>query len=85
MGLMVIFPKLVSAGRPSPGLVAEVIVWTIRCPPSRIHERIAFRDPGTGEVIGVAISYPTSMATSELQDRITGLLKTMKTNLMRHK
>jgi DNA-binding IclR family transcriptional regulator len=48
-------------------------------------EGIAFRDPGTGEVIGVAISYPTTMGTPELQDKITGLLTRMKTNLMRHK
>ncbi|WP_037088389.1 IclR family transcriptional regulator [Neorhizobium vignae] len=48
-------------------------------------EGIAFRDPGTDEVIGVAISYPTTMGTPELQDKITGLLTTMKTNLMRHK
>jgi DNA-binding IclR family transcriptional regulator len=48
-------------------------------------EGIAFRDPSTREVIGVAVSYPTSMATPQLQDTITGLLTTMKTNLMRHK
>jgi Transcriptional regulator len=46
-------------------------------------EGIAFRDPGTGEVIGIAISYPTSMGTPELQDKITGLLMTMKANLQR--
>lgn len=47
-------------------------------------EGMAFRDPGTGEVIGVAISYPTVMGTPELQDKITRLLANMKTNLLRH-
>lgn len=48
-------------------------------------EGMALRDPGTGEVIGVAISYPTVMGTPELQDKITRLLANMKTNLLRHK
>ena len=47
-------------------------------------EGIAFRDPGTGEVIGVAISYPTIMGTPELQDKINGLLANLRANLMRH-
>jgi DNA-binding IclR family transcriptional regulator len=48
-------------------------------------EGIAFRDPGTAEVIGVAISYPTTMGTPELQDKISDLLTKMKAHLMRHK
>ena len=48
-------------------------------------EGIAFRDPGTGEVIGVAISYPTLMGTPELQDKISRHLANMKANLMRRR
>ncbi|TKT69616.1 IclR family transcriptional regulator [Aquamicrobium sp. LC103] len=45
---------------------------------------IAFRDPDSLEVIGVAISYPTSLGTPELKEKIGGLLDEMKKDLMRH-
>ena len=48
-------------------------------------EGIAVRDPGTGEVIGVAISYPTIMGSPDLQNKIGNLLAKMKANLMRHR
>jgi DNA-binding IclR family transcriptional regulator len=44
---------------------------------------IAMRDPDSEEVIGVAISYPTSMATPELKETIGSLLESMKIDLMR--
>lgn len=44
---------------------------------------IALRDPDSQEVIGVAISYPTAVATQELKDKIAGLLDDMKRDLER--
>lgn len=44
---------------------------------------IALRDPDSHEVVGVAISYPTSMATPELKATIGDLLDHMKADLMR--
>ena len=45
---------------------------------------IALRDPDSQELIGVAISYPTALATEELKDKIADLLQTMKRELTRH-
>ncbi|WP_028035098.1 IclR family transcriptional regulator [Chelativorans sp. J32] len=45
---------------------------------------IAFRDPDSLEVIGVAISYPTGLGSAELKDKIAGLLDDMKRELERH-
>lgn len=47
-------------------------------------EGIAFRDPDSHEIIGVAISFPTVMGTPELREKISGLLSEMKSDLMRH-
>lgn len=44
---------------------------------------IALRDPDSQEVIGVAISYPTTLGTPELKEKIAGLLDDMKRELMR--
>jgi DNA-binding IclR family transcriptional regulator len=44
-------------------------------------EGIAVRDPGTNEIIGIAISYPTNISTPDLQDRISGLLEKMRVKL----
>lgn len=44
---------------------------------------IALRDPDSQEVIGVAVSYPTSMATPELKEKIGSLLAEMKGDLVR--
>ncbi|HEX8048013.1 IclR family transcriptional regulator [Rhizobium sp.] len=44
---------------------------------------IALRDPESGEIIGVAISYPESMATDELNQMIGNLLDQMKSELTR--
>jgi len=45
---------------------------------------IALRDPDSHEVIGVAISYPTALATAELKEKLTALLEEMKKDLQRH-
>ena len=47
-------------------------------------EGIALRDPGSHEVIGVAISFPTSLGAPELKEKIAGLLGDMKRELQRH-
>ncbi|MCJ9719417.1 IclR family transcriptional regulator [Agrobacterium sp. SHOUNA12C] len=44
---------------------------------------IALRDPESGEIIGVAISYPESMAADELKQMIGNLLDHMKSELTR--
>jgi len=44
---------------------------------------IALRDPDSKEVIGIAISYPTSMGTPELKEKIGDLLTDMKNDLRR--
>lgn len=44
---------------------------------------IAFRDPDSHEVIGVAISYATTLGTPELKDKIGRLLDEMKQDLER--
>lgn len=44
---------------------------------------IALRDPDSEEVIGIAISYPTSMGTPELKQKIGDLLAEMKKDLRR--
>jgi DNA-binding IclR family transcriptional regulator len=44
---------------------------------------IALRDPESGEIIGVAISYPESMATDKLKQMIGNLLDQMKSELTR--
>jgi DNA-binding IclR family transcriptional regulator len=43
----------------------------------------AMRDPDTQEIIGVAISYPASLGTDVLKERIAVLLDQMRTDLMR--
>lgn len=45
---------------------------------------IALRDPDSLEIIGVAISYPTALATAGLKDKIANLLDIMKRDLQRH-
>jgi DNA-binding IclR family transcriptional regulator len=45
---------------------------------------IALRDPDSHEVIGVAISYPTSLGTPEMKEKIAILLDEMKRDLQRH-
>jgi DNA-binding IclR family transcriptional regulator len=45
---------------------------------------IAVRDPDSHEIIGVAISYPTSMATAEMKEKIGSLLDHMRSDLVRH-
>lgn len=42
---------------------------------------IAMRDPDTLEIFGVAISYPASLGTPELKERIAILLDQMRTDL----
>ena len=44
---------------------------------------IAVRDPDSREVIGIAVSYPTAMATLHLKSHVAGLLQAMKLDLMR--
>lgn len=44
----------------------------------------AVRDPESGEIIGVAISYPTSIITEEFRSNIGNLLNEMKNQLERH-
>jgi DNA-binding IclR family transcriptional regulator len=44
---------------------------------------IALRDPDSQEVIGVAVSYPTSMGVPELKEKIGSLLAEMKNDLVR--
>jgi DNA-binding IclR family transcriptional regulator len=44
---------------------------------------IALRDPDSQEVIGVAVSYPTSMGVPELKEKISNLLADMKNDLVR--
>ncbi|EJK81329.1 IclR family transcriptional regulator [Agrobacterium rhizogenes] len=44
---------------------------------------IALRDPESGEIIGVAISYPESMAADEFKQMIGNLLDHMKSELTR--
>ncbi|GHC78286.1 IclR family transcriptional regulator [Limoniibacter endophyticus] len=44
---------------------------------------VAMRDPDTMEIIGVAISYPASMGTPELKEKIAVLLDHMQTDLKR--
>lgn len=45
---------------------------------------IALRDPDSREVIGVAISYPTTLGTPEMKERIAVLLDEMNRDLQRH-
>ena len=45
---------------------------------------IALRDPDSREVIGVAISYPTTLGTPQLKEKIATLLEEMKRDLQRH-
>jgi DNA-binding IclR family transcriptional regulator len=45
---------------------------------------VALRDPDSGQIIGVAISYPTSMRSDELIETIDSLLIRMKNDLERH-
>ncbi|MEO3386861.1 IclR family transcriptional regulator [Mesorhizobium sp. CAU 1741] len=45
---------------------------------------IAVRDPDSHEVIGIAISYPTSLGTPELKEKLAVLLDDMKHDLQRH-
>lgn len=45
---------------------------------------IALRDPDSHEVIGVAISYPTTLGTPEMKESIAVLLDKMKNDLQRH-
>ncbi|TXI08347.1 MAG: IclR family transcriptional regulator [Rhizobium sp.] len=42
---------------------------------------VAMRDPETHEIFGVAISYPTSMGTVDLKEKIAVLLDQMRTDL----
>ncbi len=42
---------------------------------------VALRDPDTMEIFGVAISYPTSLGTAELTEKIAVLLDQMRTDL----
>ncbi len=44
---------------------------------------IALRDPDSREVIGIAISYPTALATEALKDKLAVLLDAMKSDLQR--
>ncbi|MEZ2218758.1 IclR family transcriptional regulator [Rhizobium sp. RCC_161_2] len=44
---------------------------------------IALRDPESGEIIGVAVSYPDSLGTEELKQMIGNLLAQMKSELTR--
>lgn len=44
---------------------------------------IAMRDPDTMEIFGVAISYPASLGSPELKERIAVLLDQMRTDLSR--
>jgi len=45
---------------------------------------IALRDPESQEVIGVAVSFPTTLGTQELREKIAVLLDEMKSDLRRH-
>lgn len=45
---------------------------------------IALRDPDSQEVIGVAVSFPTTLGTQELREKIAVLLDEMKSDLRRH-
>ena len=42
---------------------------------------IAFRDPDTSEVVGVAVSYPTTLRTAQVQSDIHNLLSEMLRSL----
>lgn len=44
---------------------------------------IALRDPDTGEVLGVALSYPTTMRTDALRTQLSNLLTDVKRDLER--
>ncbi len=55
-------------------------------PPNEIVEGvssqgIAMRDPETFEIFGVAISYPASLGTAELKEKVAVLLDQMRTDL----
>jgi IclR family transcriptional regulator, KDG regulon repressor len=42
---------------------------------------VAMRDPDTTEIFGVAISYPASLGTPELKEKVAVLLDQMRTDL----
>lgn len=45
---------------------------------------IALRDPDTGEIIGIAISYPKHLETMELRETLAHMLDTMRNELLRY-
>lgn len=83
----------VSPNSPLSHVALEHLIQTIRetgrsyscneTMPGACSQGIAMRDPDSGEIIGVVVSYPESLATDEFKQMIGQLLEQMQTDLTR--